>query len=89
MFFRVMLFRWQFVLNLVAVLGMIDDEKDVEIVLLRQQLHIVKRKQARGPQIPRWQKVPLAVRMRDKASNARSLPLCGRLKSTDLFRYGI
>jgi putative transposase len=74
MFFRVMLFGWQFVLDLVTVLGMTDDEKDVEIMLLRQQLRIVERKQARGPQIPRWQKVPLAaltVRMKDKASNAR------------------
>ena len=74
MFFRVMLFGWQFVLDLVDVLGMTDDEKDVEIMLLRQQLRIVERKQARGPQIPRWQKVPLAaltVRMKDKASNAR------------------
>jgi hypothetical protein len=43
-------------------------------MLLRQQLRIVERKQAWGPQIPRWQKVPLAalaVRMKDKASNAR------------------
>ena len=65
---------WQFVLDLVAVMGMTDDEKAVEIMLLRQQLRIVERKQARGPQIPRWQKVPLAaltVRMKDKASNAR------------------
>jgi hypothetical protein len=74
MFFCVMPFVWKFVLDLIAVLGMTDDEKDVEIMLLRQQLRIVERKQERGPQIPRWQKVPLAaltVRMKDKASNAR------------------
>ena len=74
MFFRVMLFVWQFVLDLVAVTRMTDDEKDIEIMLLRQQLRIVERKQERGPQIPRWQKVPLAalaVRVNDKASNAR------------------
>jgi hypothetical protein len=69
-----MLFVWPFVLDLVAVLRMTDDEKDLEIMLLRQQLSIVERKQARGSQIPRWQKVPLAalvMRMKDKASNAR------------------
>src|SRR5215472_4269223 len=38
---------------------MTDDAKDLEILLLRQQLRIVERKQGRGPQIPRWRKVPL------------------------------
>jgi putative transposase len=73
MFFRVVMFVWEFVLDLVAVMRMTDDEKDIEIMLLRQQLRIVERKQQRGPQIPRWQKVPLAAlatRMKDKASNA-------------------
>jgi hypothetical protein len=49
------------VLDLAAVIRMGENEKDLEILLLRQQLRIVERKQARGPQIPRWQKVPLAV----------------------------
>lgn len=40
---------------------MSEDEKDIEIALLRQQLRIVERRQERGPHIPRWQKVPLAV----------------------------
>lgn len=74
MFFRVMLFVWQVVLELFAVMRMTEDEKDLEILLLRQQLRIVERKQERGPQIPRWQKVPLAVlvvRLRDRASNTR------------------
>jgi hypothetical protein len=73
MFFYAMLFVWQFVLDLGAVLRVTDDEVGLEIVLLRQQLRIVERKQARGPQIPRWQKVPMAalsVRVKDKASNA-------------------
>lgn len=51
MFFRVILFIWDFVLGVIAVRGMTDDEKDVEILLLRQQLRIVERKQERGPQI--------------------------------------
>jgi hypothetical protein len=36
-------------------------DKDLEILLLRQQLRIVERRQKRGPQVPRWQKLPLAV----------------------------
>ncbi len=61
MFFRVTLFVWDFVLDLAAVSRMTDDEKDPEILLLRQQLRIVERKQERGPQIPRWKKVPLVA----------------------------
>lgn len=53
MFFRVFLFVWDFVLDLAAVSCMTDDEKDLEILLLRQQLRIVERKQERGPQFPR------------------------------------
>jgi hypothetical protein len=34
-----------FVLDVIAVSSMTDDEKDVEILLLRQQLRIVERKQ--------------------------------------------
>jgi hypothetical protein len=62
MFFRVILFVWDFVLDLAAISRMTDDEKDLEILLLRQQLRIVERKQERGPQIPRWQKVPVVSR---------------------------
>jgi hypothetical protein len=43
--------------------------------LLRQQLQIVKQKQERGPQIPRWQKVPLAmlaVRLKEQARNGKA-----------------
>jgi hypothetical protein len=75
MFFRMIMFVWEFVLDLVVVLGMTDDAKDLEIMLLRQQLRIVERKQRRGPQIPRGQKVPLAllaVRLKDKAANAQT-----------------
>ena len=61
MFFRVMLFVWSLVLDLAALGRLANDEKDLEILLLRQQLRIVERKQSRGPTIPRWQKVPLAA----------------------------
>ena len=75
MVFRMILFVWEFIMDMASVCGMNDDEKDLEIMLLRQQLRIAERNQVRGPQIPRWQKVPLAmlaVRMREKASNGRT-----------------
>jgi hypothetical protein len=48
-------------LDLAAVSRPAGDEKDLEIMLLRQQLRIVERKQPRGPHLPRWQKAPLAA----------------------------
>ena len=75
MFFRMILFVWEFVLDLAAVMRMSNNEKDLEILLLRQQLRIVERKQPRGPHIPRWQKVPLAVlavRLKEHASRGRA-----------------
>ena len=41
MFFRVMMFVWESLLDLVAVMRMADDEKDIQIMLLRQQLRTV------------------------------------------------
>jgi putative transposase len=52
---------WSFVLDLARVSRLAAEEKDIEILLLRQQLRIVERRQQRGPHIPRWEKVPLAV----------------------------
>ncbi|HEX3052978.1 MAG TPA: helix-turn-helix domain-containing protein [Aggregatilineaceae bacterium] len=74
MVFRVILLVWEFLLDAWAVSRMTEDEKDLEILMLRQQLRIVERKQERGPQIPRWQKVPLvaiAMRLKQKASHSR------------------
>jgi putative transposase len=86
-FYRVLLFVWCFVLDLAAVVCMSDKEKDVEILLLRQQLRIVERKQKRGPNIPRWQKVPLsalAVRLKETAASSRAtLQECIRLFKPD------
>ncbi len=61
-------------MDVLAVSGMSQDEKDLELLLLRQQLRIVERRQARGPHIPRWQKVPLAmlaVRLKKRARNGQ------------------
>ena len=61
MIFQMALYVWEFMLDIVSIAGMGSDEKDLEMLLLRQQLRIVERKHERGPQIPRWQKVPLAM----------------------------
>jgi hypothetical protein len=74
MIFRLILFVWAFVLDLAAVSRLAEDEKDLEILLLRQQLRMVERKQPRGPHLPRWQKVPLAalaMRLKGKTTQAR------------------
>ena len=52
---------------------MTEDEKDLEILLLRQQLRIVERKKISRLPIPKWQKVPLAVlavRLKERSSNS-------------------
>ncbi|MBN1450522.1 MAG: hypothetical protein JW963_05850 [Anaerolineales bacterium] len=61
MVFRVILYVWEFLLDVLAISRLTDDEKELEILLLWQQLRTVERKQERGPQIPRWQKVPLVA----------------------------
>jgi putative transposase len=76
MFFRVVTFIWGFVLDLAALSGMTDDEKDLQILLLRQQLRIVERKKTTRLIIPRWQKVPLAVlavRLTEKTNKTRKV----------------
>ena len=53
---------------------MTDDEKDLQILLLRQQLRIVERKKTTRLIIPRWQKVPLAVlavRLKEKTNKTQ------------------
>ena len=61
-------------MDVLAVSRLSDDENELELLLLRQQMRIAERKQERGPQIPRWQKVPLAmlaVRLKERARNGR------------------
>jgi hypothetical protein len=72
MFFHLMMCFWSFILDLAAISRLTGGERDLEILLLRQQLQIVERRQQRGPHIPRWQKVPLAVlayRLKQRAAN--------------------
>ena len=60
-FFHVIMHIWSVFLDLASIGKLTAEEKDIEILLLRQQLRIVERRQQRGPHIPRWEKVPLAV----------------------------
>jgi hypothetical protein len=53
MAFRWILFLWSFILDLAAVSRSAEDDKDLEIMLRRQQLRIVERKRPSGPAIPR------------------------------------
>src|SRR5437868_1128026 len=49
------------VLDVLALLRQSEREKDIEILLLRQQLRIVERKQSRPRRLSRWEKSSLAV----------------------------
>ncbi len=48
-------------LDLIAVVWRSDHEKDIEILLLRQQVRILQRKHSHSPRLSRWEKVDLAV----------------------------
>jgi putative transposase len=67
-------FCWTFLLDLAAISRLTTNEKDLEIMVLRQQLRIVTRRQQRGPQIPHRQKVPriaLVMRLKAQSRNTR------------------
>ncbi|MEP7289086.1 MAG: integrase core domain-containing protein [Chloroflexota bacterium] len=61
MIFHWLLCFWSFVVDVALVRRMGDREKDLEILLLRQQLRIVERRQQRGPVLERWEKLPLVA----------------------------
>jgi hypothetical protein len=73
-FFQMMLFVWMFILDLAAICRLSDEAKDLELLLLRQQLRIVERRQKRGPQIPRWQKIPLSALVHRLVQTAANAP---------------
>ena len=52
MIYQIVLFVWSFLLDVFAISRLTDDEKDLEILLLRQQLRLVERQQVRGPTLP-------------------------------------
>jgi transposase InsO family protein len=56
MLFFVLAQALSLLLDLISLRGRPDHDKDVEILLLRQQLRILHRKQPRAPRISRWEK---------------------------------
>ena len=48
-------------LDVVGVFTQSERQQAVEVILLRQQLRILERKQRRPPRISRWEKLTLAV----------------------------
>src|SRR5881392_557741 len=48
-------------LDILALRGQSEREKDIEILLLRQQLRIIERKQSRLHRLSHWEKLSLAV----------------------------
>ena len=61
MIYQIMLFVWVFLGDVLVISRLTDEEKDLEILLLRQQLRIVERPQRRGPTLPRSQRIPLVA----------------------------
>ncbi len=61
MSFAVVANLFSILLDLLGVFARTDREKDLEILLLRQQLRILQRKPTRPPRLSWWEKVPLAL----------------------------
>ena len=61
MFWFIVAQIFSFVLDVVVLRGQSHREKDLEILLLRQQLRIVERKQVQRRGLSRWEKLSLAV----------------------------
>lgn len=57
MIFFLLARSFAFLLDVIAIAWRSDHEKDLEILLLRQQLHILQRKHPRTPRISRWEKL--------------------------------
>ncbi len=62
-------------LDLFSLLARSEREKDLEILLLRQQLRIMQRTQTRPPRLPWWEKLLLAIlagKLVQGAANSRA-----------------
>ncbi len=65
-----------FLLDLLAANRLSNHQKDIELLLLRQQLNILQRRLAQPPAISRWEKCALAV----LAVRLRQLPTTTRTR---------
>lgn len=61
MIFALLARLFSVLLDLLILLVQSDREKNLEIVLLRQQIRILQRTRARPPRLSWWEKVPLAL----------------------------
>ena len=61
MIFLVLQHILSFLLDLLTMASGAERDKDLEILLLRQQLRILQRKQSHAPRISRWEKLVLVV----------------------------
>ena len=61
MTFAVLAHLFSALLDFLRLFGRSDQEKDLEILLLRQQLRILQRTRTRPPRLSWWEKVPLAM----------------------------
>jgi putative transposase len=59
--FAVLAHLFATLLDFLHVLGRSDQEKDLEILLLRQQIRLLQRTRTRPPRLAWWEKVPLAM----------------------------
>lgn len=62
-------------LDFLSLFARSEREKDLEILLLRQQLRILQRTRSHPPRLSWWEKVPLAMlagKMVQKATNSRA-----------------
>lgn len=62
-------------LDFLHLFGRTDREKDLEILLLRQQVRILQRNRARPPRLSWWEKLPLtllATKLVRGATNSRT-----------------
>ena len=72
--FRIILFIWKFLLDILELFSMSEHEKDIRILLLQQQLRIAERQQKRTPSLTRWEKIPLAAlakKLKGTSNNAK------------------
>ena len=61
MIFAMLAPLFSMLLDLLSLLVRSDREKDLEILLLRQQIRILQRKHTRTPRLSWWEKLPLAL----------------------------
>ncbi len=61
MMFLLLAHAFSLLLDLMLLARQTDHDKDVEILLLRQQLRLLQRKQSHPPRLSRWEKLTLLV----------------------------